>query len=153
MPDTVPVAESAERVVHATMSCLRRPATGKPTRHVSDPPPGVPRSNIEMEPRTVPICDGRGRSRGREANFTLDRHGFALLHAPSRVGNLYDEARIMGAYRTEVEALLRAELGATRVVAFDHNVRNAGRTASDGALREPAERLHYAWAPLARVEA
>jgi hypothetical protein len=149
MPDTVPVAESAERVVHATMNCLRRTATGKPTRHMSDPPPGVPRSDIEMEPRSVPIRDGRGR----EAEFTFDCHGFALLHAPSRVRNLCDAARIMGGYRREMEALLRAELGATRVVAFDHDIRNAGRTASGRALRELAERFHYAWAPLDTVEA
>jgi hypothetical protein len=116
---------------------------------MSDPPPGVPRSDIEMEPRSVPIRDGRGR----EAEFTFDCHGFALLHAPSRVRNLCDAARIMGGYRREMEALLRVELGATRVVAFDHDIRNAGRTASGRALRELAERFHYAWAPLDTVEA
>lgn len=144
MPDTAIPAAAADRAVLATINYLRRPAGGaKPTRHVAEPPPGVPRSNIEADPRTVPVRDGRGR----EDEFTLDRHGFALLRAPSRVRDFYDEARIMSDYRREVEALLRAELGATRVLAFDHNVRNAGRAASDPALREPAKRVHNDYTP------
>ena len=141
MPDTA-VPAIADRVVLATINYLR-PTPGKPTRYVAEPPPGVPRSTIEADPRTVPVRDGRGH----EADFTLDRHGFALLRAPSRVRDFYDEAAILGTYRPEVEALLRVELGATRVVAFDHNVRNAGRSASDPALREPAKRVHNDYTP------
>ena len=149
MPDTAIHAATADRVVLATINYLRRPAAGaKPTRYVAEPPPGVPRSNIEADPRTVPVRDGRGR----EPEFTLDRHGFALLRAPSRVRDFYDEARVMGDYRPEVEALLRAELGATRVVAFDHNVRNAGRAAFDAALREPAKRVRNDYTPRSAVQ-
>ena len=145
MPDTVPVAASADRLVLATINYVRRPADGsKPTRYVADPPPGVPRSNIELDPRSVPIRDGRGH----EAEFTLDRHGFALLHAPAASRDFYDEARIIGAYRPEVEALLRERNSArTRVVAFDHNVRNTRHAASDAALREPAKRVHNDYTP------
>jgi len=134
MPDDL---ASRTRVIHAPLNYLR-PVAGKPTRYVSDPPPGVPRNTIEVEPHTVAIEDGRGR----EAEFTLDRHGFALLHAPSRVRNFYDEAALRTIYRAEVEMVLREALGASRVVAFDHNVRNAGRSGADPVLREPAKRVH-----------
>ncbi|WP_248291621.1 CmcJ/NvfI family oxidoreductase [Neoroseomonas marina] len=40
-----------------------------------------------------------------------------------------------------------APRGATRVVAFDHNLRNAARAATDAALRGPAKRIHNDYTP------
>ncbi|MBS7813726.1 CmcJ/NvfI family oxidoreductase [Roseococcus pinisoli] len=119
----------------------------QPTRYATTPPPGVPVSTIEVEPRDVLVENGRHR----QHEFTLDGHGFALIDAPSKVPDLYDEAAIRRDYYPEVASILRAHLGASRVVVFDHNIRNAARAAADAALREPAKRVHndytYASAP------
>lgn len=123
--------------IEATLNYLH-PVAGRPARYVTDPPAGVPRTNIESEPRRVTIENGRLR----EHSFTLDAHGFALLRSPTRFIDFYDDDAIRDRYLPEVEAVLKEALSASRVVAFDHNVRNARRAASDAALREPAKRVH-----------
>jgi len=50
-------------------------------RYVSEPPPGLPAWNGIDDPRDVAIEDARGR----EAEFTLDHNGFALLKAPTQI--------------------------------------------------------------------
>ena len=77
-------------------------------------------------------------ARGHEAEFTLDRNGFTLIKAPTAVRNFYDPDQIKSVYYPEVERLLRDTLGASRVVVFDHNVRNGGR----GDLPQPSRRVH-----------
>jgi len=70
----------APRHLTATLFYQQR-TRRKPERYVGEPPPGVvPFTGIE-DPREVRIEDARGR----ESEFTLDRNGFALVQAPSRV--------------------------------------------------------------------
>ncbi|MEO0426748.1 MAG: CmcJ/NvfI family oxidoreductase [Pseudomonadota bacterium] len=95
---------------------------------------------FEVETHPVPVADLRADA----DRFTLDREGFALRHAPTSVGDLYDDELISGAYRAEVEALLKAELGASRVVVFDATRRSDGGKGAankDGA-RGVASRIH-----------
>jgi hypothetical protein len=106
----------------------------KPARYVGEPPPGVvPFTGID-DPREVQIEDARGR----ESEFTLDRNGFALARAPSRVQDFYNQNEVKSVYYPEVERLLLDTLGASRVVVFDHTVRNAGLP--DG--RMPSRQVH-----------
>lgn len=119
--------------VTATLHYLKRDAE-KPVRYVGEPPPGVPRWNGIDDPHAVEIQDARGR----EGSFTLDRNGFALARAPSAVRDFYDPAEVERVYYPEVEGLLRDTLGASRVVIFDHTVRNAGRVGG----REPSRNVH-----------
>jgi hypothetical protein len=106
----------------------------KPERYTFDPPPGVvPNTGID-DPHDVRIEDARGR----EAEFHLDRSGFQLVHAPTQVRDFYDPAQVRDVYYPEVEQLLRGVLGASRVVVFNHNVRNANR---DG-LAVPSRSVH-----------
>jgi hypothetical protein len=77
-------------------------------------------------------------ARDREAEFTLDRNGFQLVHAPTTVRDFYDPAQVKEIYYPEVEGLLREAIGATRVVVFDHNVRNASREG----LAVPSRSVH-----------
>ena len=76
-----------------------------------------------MTIRDVTIEDARGR----EAVFTLDRNGFALVKARTAVADFYSPDEIKNVYYPEVERLLCDKLGASRVFVFDHNVRNATR--------------------------
>ncbi|MBV8792475.1 MAG: methyltransferase [Pseudolabrys sp.] len=106
----------------------------KPTFYRIDPPPGVPQWNGIDDEREVRIVDARGR----EAEFTLDRNGFALVKAPTTVSDFYDAEEIKRVYYSEVEKLLRASIGASRVFIFDHNVRNAARAG----LAPPSRQVH-----------
>src|ERR1700675_4717306 len=126
-------AAFSPRNVTATLHYQVRTAR-KPVYYVDEPPPGEATWNGIDDPREVRIEDARGR----ESEFTLDRNGFALLKAPTAVRNFYDPEEIKSVYYPEVERLLRDTLGASRVFAFDHNVRNGGR--SD--LPQPSRRVH-----------
>ena len=127
------IAPPRQQTTTAELHYLIRTAE-KPTRYVMEPPPGVPAWNGIDDPHTVLIEDARGR----EPEFTLDRNGFTLIKAPTAVRNFYDPDEIKSVYYPEVERLLRDTLGASRVVVFDHNVRNGGR--SD--LPQPSRRVH-----------
>jgi hypothetical protein len=126
-------AKPRQQTTTAKLHYLIRTAD-KPTRYVMDPPPGVSVWNGIDDPHMVTIEDARGR----EPDFTLDRNGFALINAPTAVHNFYDPDEIKSVYYPEVARLLRDTLGASRVVVFDHNVRNGGR--SD--LPKPSRRVH-----------
>jgi len=117
------IAPPRQQTTTAELHYLIRTAE-TPTRYVMEPPPGVAAWNGIDDPHTVLIEDARGRG----SEFTLDRNGFTLIKAPTAVRNFYDPAEIKSVYYPEVERLLRDTLGASRVVVFDHNVRNGGRS-------------------------
>jgi len=121
------------KTLTSTLHYLKR-GTEKPASYRIEPPPGVPRWNGIDEPRDVTIEDARGR----EAEFTLDRNGFALVKAPTKVADFYSPDEIKRVYYPEVERLLRDKLGANRVFVFDHNVRNATREG----LAVPSRQVH-----------
>jgi hypothetical protein len=127
------IAPTRQQTTTAQLHYLIRTAE-KPARYVMEPPAGVPTWNGIDDPHTVRIEDARGR----ESEFTLDRNGFTLIKAPTSVRNFYDPGEIKSVYYPEVEGLLRETLGASRVVAFDHNVRNGGRCD----LPQPSRRVH-----------
>jgi len=68
------------KTLNTTLHYLIRGAE-KPAAYRIEPPPGVPRWNGTDDPREVTIEDARGR----EAEFTLDRNGFALVKARSPI--------------------------------------------------------------------
>src|SRR3954470_13571448 len=92
----------------STLHYLKR-GTEKPARYRIEPPPGVPRWNGTDDPRDVTIEDARGR----EAEFTLDRNGFALVKAPTAVADFYSPEEIKRVYYPEVERLCAARWGPT----------------------------------------
>ena len=126
-------AAVAPKTLTSTLYYLKRGAE-KPARYRIEPPPGVPKWNGRDDPREVRIEDARGR----EAEFTLDRNGFALLKAPTAVADFYSEDEIRRVYFPEVEQLLKDRLGASRVHVFDHNVRNATREG----MAKPSRQVH-----------
>ena len=93
--------------VTATLHYLLRGAE-KPVRYVSEPPLGAPAYNGIDDPHEVRIEDARGR----EGEFTLDRNGFTLVHAPTQVRDFYSPEEVKNVYYPEVERLLKEKLGA-----------------------------------------
>jgi hypothetical protein len=105
-------------------------------------------SGVDTEEHPMPIHDARlltGTSR-----CTLERNGFELLAHPLAAPTLdfLEHEAVARRYYPDCEALLKAATGATRVVAFDHNVRSAAgksdkqRIAGGQQVQGPAQMVH-----------
>jgi hypothetical protein len=92
-----------------------------------------------QDPRRVAIRNGR-----REVqDFGLDRNGFRFVRHDTKVADFFDEAEIRATYYPEMEALVKAQSGASRVVVFDHTLRTADDAAREARqIREVVRRVH-----------
>ena len=100
---------------------------------------GVSRWAGRHEARTVAIHDGRAAAEP----FDLDRQGFALVRHDTAVTDFYDDAEIETVYEAEVERLVKAVTGASRVVVFDHTRRSDSVAMREQkGIREPAGNVH-----------
>ena len=139
--DTAP-ANAADRTsadVRAALTFIT-PTDTKPVFESAALTGGAPRVLFDTERHTVRIED----MRPLEGALSLEREGFELLRHQTAVRDLYDDDAIEHVYYPEVEALLRAVTGASRVVVFDATRRadaGAGARNRDG-LRGPASRVH-----------
>jgi hypothetical protein len=89
------------------------------------------------DPRPVAMHNGRGR------DFALDRDGFNFVRHDTQVRDFFDEAEIKRVYYPEMEALIKAESGAKRVVVFDHTLRTADDDEREKRkIREVVRRVH-----------
>src|SRR3984957_10075531 len=127
------------------------PMAEKPFSYNYDPPPGTPLRNGRMAEHDVTVRDARPVN----DSLSLDHEGFVLLHHATEAADLYDETIIRSVYYPECERLMKAATGASRVVAFDHIVRNSARAAVKGSgIKMPAGRVHNdytAWSAPQRV--
>ena len=116
-----------------------KPMQERPRSLQYEPEPGVPQRNAEDEAHVVEIQDARPLA-GR---LSLDVEGFAYLRAPNSFAAFNDDAAIRSFYYPKVQRLIAGATGAQRVIAFDHNVRNAVRAASgEAGIRGPVPRTH-----------
>src|SRR5438105_7415881 len=70
----------------------------------------------EPDPREVAMHNGRPRA----AEFKLDREGFRFVRHDTRVADFFNEDEVRDIYYPEMESLVKAESGASRVIIFDH---------------------------------
>jgi hypothetical protein len=97
------------------------------------------RTGGKPNPRRVTIRNGRRYA----GEFTLERNGFHFVRHDTAVGDFFDEADVRRAYYAEMEALVKAESGASRVVVFDHTLRTADdETRAERKIREVVPRVH-----------
>jgi hypothetical protein len=83
--------------------------------------------------------DGRAEA----ARFELDRDGFRFVRHDTKVADFLDEEQIAQVYYPEMEALVKAESGASRVVVFDHTLRTAADDEREARkIREVVRRAH-----------
>ena len=127
------------------------PMAEKPVAYNYTPPPGGPVRTGKSEDHRVAIRDARPLI----GQLSLDKEGFVLLLHRSAVKNFYDEDEIKSVYYPECERVMREAIGAAKVVAFDHIVRNAAMAALEGScIKLPAKRVHNdytAWSSPKRV--
>ena len=126
------------------------PMAEKPVAYNYEPPAGTPQRTGSSEEHQVVIRDARPLI----GQLSLDREGFVLLRHQTAVKNFYDEDEIASVYYPECEHVIKEATGASRVVAFDHIVRNAAVSAKGNTVKTPAKRVHddyTAWSAPQRV--
>jgi hypothetical protein len=101
------------------------------------------RSGGKADPRRVTLRNGR------HLDFMLERDGFHFIRHDTKVTDFFDEAEVRRIYYPEIEALVKAETGAARVVVFDHTLRTADDAAREARniprRRLPDERRRALW--------
>jgi hypothetical protein len=80
-----------------------------------------------IDARHVVIHNGRAHAGG----FALERDGFHFVRHDTKVVDFFDDGEVRRVYYPEMENLVKAESGASRVVVFDHTLRTG-----DDAMRE-----------------
>jgi hypothetical protein len=95
------------------------------------------RSGGKPDPRRVTLRNGRHR------DFVLERDGFHFIRHDTKVTDFFDGAEVRRIYYPEMEALVKAESGAARVVVFDHTLRTADDADREARkIREVVSRVH-----------
>ena len=123
--------------VHATLNYILDTGV-KPVAESFGPGIGLQRRNTStFDPHVVPIRDGRGEP------FSLETSGFVLVDHPTEVKDFYDADELRAVYYLEMERLIAAQSGATRVHVFDHTLRTSDEAAREARqLREPVLAVH-----------
>ena len=97
------------------------------------------RTGGKPDPRRVTIRNGRRQA----GEFTLECNGFHFINHHTAVGDFFDEAQVRATYYAEMEALVKEESGASRVVVFDHTLRTADDAMrAERRIREVVPRVH-----------
>jgi len=104
-------------VVQAEIDFLL-PDLERPFTYSREVPPGAEAETARFATHAVQIQDLRDA-----VTLRLDEHGATLGHWPTRVRRFYDESHVRARYYPESADIIKAALGADRVVVFDPNVR------------------------------
>jgi len=95
--------------------------------------------NSTPDLRRVTMHNGRPEA----AHFELERDGFRFVRHDTKVADFFDQEQIRQIYYPEMEALVKAESGASRVVIFDHTLRTADDDEREARkIREVVRRAH-----------
>jgi hypothetical protein len=97
------------------------------------------RTGGSLDPRTVVMRNARLHA----GAFALDRDGFVFVRHDTKMRDFFDEDEIRRVYYPEMEALVKANSGASRVVIFDHTLRAADDKQREARkIRETVRRVH-----------
>jgi hypothetical protein len=130
--DTVP--ETIEATVNYLLETGETPFT-----FTGGPGSTEVRSGGTQDPHRVVIHNGRPSA----AHFALEQNGFHFIGHDTKVVNFFDADEVTRVYYPEMEALIKAESGAKRVVVFDHTLRTADDAfREEHKIREPVRRAH-----------
>lgn len=98
---------------------------------------GVPRRVGNYRNFAVRVHDARPIA----GTLSLDREGFALTRHDTKVEDFYNDEEVRRVYYGEMDALVKRETGASRVVVFDHTIRHADKPVDRG-VRAPVQSVH-----------
>ena len=93
----------------------------------------------QSEAHMVTLLNGRLHL----AEFEIDKTGFVFVDHPTKVVDFYDEDEVRRIYYPEMEALIKKEAGAKRVVVFDHTLRTQNEAHREKQqIRDVVRRVH-----------
>jgi len=135
---TMTVQDAAPATIEATLNYLQDTGV-MPSVFTGGPGSTVVRAASPSDPHRVTMHNGRLEADG----FTLDRNGFRFVRHDTKVVDFDDADELRRIYYPEMEALVKAETGAKRVVVFDHTLRTADEDDRQARkLREVVQRVH-----------
>ncbi len=128
----------APATIEATVNYLAD--TGEtPFTYTGGPGSTEVRTGGTRDPHQVVMHNGRLHAGG----FELERDGFRFVHHDTKMVDFFDADEVHRVYYPEMEALIKAETGAKRVVVFDHTLRTADDDDREARkIREPVQRAH-----------
>ncbi|MFT5181064.1 MAG: hypothetical protein ACI8S3_000942 [Alphaproteobacteria bacterium] len=92
-----------------------------------------------VEDHLMVIRDGRPL----RDEFSADVTGFEFVDHKTAMTDFFDADQLKSVYYPEIEALIKARLGAARVVIFDHTLRSGDEaTRTEKQIREPVKSVH-----------
>ncbi|MEM7541814.1 MAG: CmcJ/NvfI family oxidoreductase [Pseudomonadota bacterium] len=100
----------------------------RPAFYLYEPVAGKPAPLPPMDRRTVEIFDVRNDME----SLTLDKNGLCVVREALPDLDFFDLETVARDYYPQCIELVKRTTGAQQVVAFDHNVRDKGRTDEDG---------------------
>lgn len=141
--------KSGQHNVRTVMNYYKDPEDGTPpTPFYVDRPAGP---QIDSRPSVSVPVEVTDIS-GSEDKYTLDSHGFQLVHHESQEKAFVDEDQIKGNYYPEIEQLLKDATGASRVLIFDHTIRREQPGVPNALVRGPVRSVHIDQSYAASVE-
>jgi hypothetical protein len=130
LPETIPQIE-------ATLNYLIN--TGEKIVTEAGPGGTADTRGGKPDPHRVVLRNGRPFAN----DFKLEREGFRFVPHDTEVVDFFDDAEVRRTYYPEMEALVKAESGAKRVVIFDHTLRTADDAVrEERKIREVVPRVH-----------
>ena len=115
------------------------PGLERPFTYAHATPSGAEAESARFTSHTVHIQDLRDATPLR-----MDEHGAELGWWPTRVRRFYDENHVRRRYYPESAEIIKAALGADRVVVFDHNVRRGSALHIQAARLDLGRPVHHA---------
>ncbi len=114
------------------------PSGSRPGFYNYKPPEDAPDVTPETRRFEAVVEDARDSV----AQLSLDREGLEIVSIETRASDLYDETQVREVYLPEVEALVKSHTGASRVMAFDFNVRNRDLAETHKGVQKPVTFVH-----------
>ena len=118
--------------------CYTAPMENEPEYYLYDPGPDRVKNEPIPDLHAMPVRDGRGH----EADFTLDKDGFALIDFDFAVEPFADGDWVRETYFPAVAARVKRAVGAGDVHVFDHNFRSKSVTDRSAANDVPVPWAH-----------
>ena len=111
----------------------------KPITASSGPDGRLRNRSGQLDEKPMLIQDGRPLV----GELSLEREGFELVRHDTRMSDFYDLDELKRVYYPEIVELVKKVSGASRVLVFDHTLRNGNEAEQEARkLREPVKVVH-----------
>ena len=125
---------SVEALLTYTVDTGEKPVTG-----TTDPDGRLRHRSGEFCEHRMTVHDARPHRQ----ELSLDRQGFVFVDHQTRMRDFLDPNELESVYYPEMESLIVAQTGASRVLIFDHTLRTGDEAARlEKKLREPVKVVH-----------